>query len=128
MKTYPLEIYRAPIDAILSGKKTVEIRTNNSYEAIRYDQLKPGDRIVFQVISGPPFIGLDVIEPNALTVKVTKVKHYPDARSLLLNEGMKVLSNLCENLEEGVTLLNSFHEYAEMIPIHGLFAIDIEPV
>ncbi|MCL9780924.1 hypothetical protein M9194_05695 [Vibrio sp. S4M6] len=128
MKRYPLEIYQAPLDSILSGKKKVEIRTNNSYEAIRYDQLCPGDRIDFQVIAGPPFVGLDVIVPNALSVEVIDVRHYPDANSLLVAEGMQVLSNLCESLQEGVELLQSFHEYTEMIPIHGIFAIEIRPV
>ncbi|GEM75383.1 hypothetical protein [Vibrio sagamiensis] len=128
MKCYPLEIYQAPLNSILSGLKKVEIRTNNSYEAIAYDKLKKGDRISFQVISGPPFIGLDVIKPDALMVEVTEVRHYPDPKALLEGEGMEVLSNLCETLEEGVELLYSFHEYKEMIPKHGIFAIAIKPV
>ncbi|MFC5079970.1 hypothetical protein VTH8203_04429 [Vibrio thalassae] len=57
MTEYPLEIYQAPLDAIRSGTKKVEIRTNNSYEVIQYDKLMPGDRIAFQVISGPPVCG-----------------------------------------------------------------------
>ncbi|MCJ2375505.1 hypothetical protein LNL84_01495 [Vibrio sp. ZSDZ34] len=124
---YKLEIYRKPLESILSGKKKVEIRTNNSYEAIRYDQLKVGDFISFQVISGPPFIGLDVIEADALTVEVVDVRHYTDALSLLNTEGMEVLSNLCETKEQGIELLHSFHEYKEMIPKHGIFAIEIRP-
>ncbi len=124
---YKLEIYRKPLESILSGKKKVEIRTNNSYEAIRYDQLNVGDTISFQVISGPPFIGLDVIEPDALTVEVLEVRHYPDALALLDAEGMQVLSNLCDTKAQGVELLNSFHEYQEMIPVHGIFAIEIRP-
>lgn len=129
MTLYPLEIYQAPLDAIRSGKKKIEIRTNNSYESIRYDQLKSGDRIAFQVISGPPFVGLDdVITPNALTVEVVAIRHYPDPKSLLITEGMAVLSTLCEKLDEGIELLYSFHEYKEMIPIHGIFAIEIRPI
>jgi ASC-1-like (ASCH) protein len=124
---YKLEIYRKPLESILSGKKKVEIRTNNSYESIRYDQLNVGDTISFQVISGPPFIGLDVIDADALTVEVLDVRHYPDALSLLNTEGMEVLSNLCETIAQGVELLNSFHEYKQMIPIHGIFAIEIRP-
>ncbi|MGF1740374.1 hypothetical protein L4C34_04695 [Vibrio profundum] len=128
MKTYPLEIYRKPLESILSGLKKVEIRTNNSYEAIEYDKLNVGDRIQFQIIAGPPFVGLDVIEPNALTVEIKAVRCYPDARALLETEGMEVLSNLCDTVEEGIELLNSFHEYKEMIPVHGIFAIEIAPL
>ena len=128
MTTFPLEIYQTPLDAIRSGKKKVEIRTNNGYEAIRYDQLRVGDRIAFQVISGPPFIGLEVITPNALIAEVIAVRHYVDPTALLIAEGMAVLSQHCETLEEGVERLYSFHQYKEMIPIHGIFAIEIRPV
>jgi len=126
MNVHPLEIYRKPLEAIRAGTKKVEIRTNNSYEVIRYDQLKAGDQISFQVISGPPFIGLDVIDPNALTVEVVEVRQYPDPKALLLGEGMEVLSTLCETIDEGIELLYSFHEYQEMIPVHGIFAIEIK--
>ena len=56
MSIYSLEIYRKPIEAIISGTKKVEIRTNNSYENIDYTKLKPGDIIKFQIINGPPFV------------------------------------------------------------------------
>ncbi|AYV24458.1 hypothetical protein [Vibrio mediterranei] len=128
MTEYPLEIYQAPLDAIRSGVKKVEIRTNNSYEAIEYDKLMPGDKISFQVISGPPFVGLDVIKPNALIVEVVEVRQYPDPRALLTSEGMQVLSKLCNTIEEGIEMLYSFHEYKEMIPQHGIFAIEIRIV
>ena len=39
MSIYSLEIYRKPIEAIISGTKKVEIRTNNSYENIDYTKL-----------------------------------------------------------------------------------------
>jgi len=41
MSIYPLEIYRKPLEAIISGRKKVEIRTNNSYENIDYPKLEP---------------------------------------------------------------------------------------
>ncbi|CAH0536686.1 hypothetical protein [Vibrio marisflavi] len=128
MATYKLEIYKRPLEAIISGVKKVEIRTNNSYEKIRYEQLNKGDLIQFQIISGPPFIGLDIIEPDALTVEVVDVRRYNDAGELLDNEGMQVLSTLSNTKEEGIELLNSFHEYKKMIPIHGIFAIEIAPL
>jgi len=63
---YRLEIYRKPLEAILSGKKKVEIRTNNSYEQIDYSSLAPKDIIKFQIISGPPFVNLHIVEENVL--------------------------------------------------------------
>ncbi|MFA0054912.1 MULTISPECIES: hypothetical protein [Vibrio] len=128
MNRYNLEIYQRPLDSIKNGAKRVEIRTNNSYEAIQYDQLNKGDHISFQVISGPPFVGLDVIQPNALTVEVLDVRNYPDPQALLMAEGMDVLSRLSNSIEEGVELLYSFHEYKEMIPVHGIFAIEIRVI
>ncbi|MDK9756883.1 hypothetical protein KIV40_16075 [Vibrio sp. D173a] len=125
MRTFSLEIYQAPLNAIITGKKKVEIRTNNSYESVAYDKLKAGDQIAFQVISGPPFVGLKIIKPDALTVEVLDVRHYKNPRELLVSEGLEVLSTLCSTLDEGVELLFSFHEYREMIPIHGIFAIEI---
>tara|TARA_Y100000389_G_scaffold75812_1_gene72445 strand:+ start:2963 stop:3355 length:393 start_codon:yes stop_codon:yes gene_type:complete len=126
--TYQLEIYKKPLKAIKSGLKRVEIRTNNSYEKINYDELVPGDLISFQIIAGPPFNGLEVVEANALMVEVISVLKYKDPRELLEQEGLEVLSTLVTNIDEGIKLLYSFHEYEEMIPLHGIYAIHIRPV
>ena len=123
---YNLEIYKDPLLAIKNGYKNVEIRTNNSYESIDYTKLKINDLISFQIISGPPFVGLDVLIPDALTVRVKSVINYRNPKELLINEGIHVLSTLVDSIDEGVELLYSFHEYKEMIPIHGIFAIEIE--
>ena len=125
---YQLEIYKKPLEAIKRGSKRIEIRTNNSYENIQYELLEPGDIISFQIINGPPFVNLDVIVPDALRVKVKNVIKYKDPNELLIKEGLEVLSTLVNSLEEGIQLLYSFHEYKEMIPIHGLFAIEIEVI
>ena len=126
--SYKLEIYKKPLDAIKNGTKHIEIRTNNSYEAIDYSLLKVNDVISFQIINGPPFINLDVITPDALKVKVKRVTNYRNPEELLLNEGLQVLSTLVNSLDEGIKMLYSFHEYEDMIPIHGIFAIEIEIV
>ena len=126
--SYKLEIYKKPLDAIKNGTKHIEIRTNNSYEAIDYSLLKVDDVISFQIINGPPFINLDVITPDALKVKVKRVTKYRNPEELLLNEGLQVLSTLVNSLDEGIKMLYSFHEYEDMIPIHGIFAIEIEVV
>ena len=126
--SYKLEIYKKPLDAIKNGTKHIEIRTNNSYEAIDYSLLRVDDVISFQIINGPPFINLDVITPDALKVKVKRVTNYQNPEELLLNEGLQVLSTLVNSLDEGIKMLYSFHEYEDMIPIHGIFAIEIEIV
>ena len=123
MSTYPLEIYRKPLEAIISGRKKVEIRTNNSYENIDYTKLEPYDIIKFQIINGPPFVGLEIVEKDALSDEVLKVIKYKNPEDLLKNEGLEVLSGIVSSLEEGVEMLYSFEEYKEMIPIHGIFAI-----
>ena len=125
---YKLEIYKKPLDAIKNGTKHIEIRTNNSYEAIDYSLLKVDDVISFQIINGPPFVNLNVITPDALKVKVKRVTNYRNPEELLLNEGLQVLSTLVNSLDEGIKMLYSFHEYEDMIPIHGIFAIEIEIV
>ena len=126
--SYKLEIYKKPLDAIKNGSKNIEIRTNNSYEAIDYSLLKVDDIISFQIINGPPFVNLDVVTPDALKVKVKRVTNYRNPEELLLNEGLQVLSTLVNSLDEGIKMLYSFHEYEDMIPIHGIFAIEIEIV
>lgn len=125
---YSLEIYAQPLQAIKDGLKKVEIRTNNSYEKIQYNNLSPGDKISFQIISGPPFVGLDVIKSDALTVEILSVIKYRDPRELLEEEGLEVLSTLVTDIDQGIELLYSFHEYKEMIPVHGIFAIHIKPL
>ena len=126
--SYKLEIYKKPLEAIKNGSKNIEIRTNNSYEAIDYSLLKVNDIISFQIINGPPFVNLDVVTPDALKVKVKRVTNYRNPEELLLNEGLQVLSTLVNSLDEGIKMLYSFHEYEDMIPIHGIFAIEIEIV
>ncbi len=123
MSIYSLEIYRKPLEAIISGKKKVEIRTNNTYENIDYKKLQTGDIIKFQIIKGPPFVGLEIIEKDALSIEVITVINYKNPEDLLKNEGLEVLSGIVSSLEEGVEMLYSFEEYKEMIPIHGIFAI-----
>ena len=123
MSIYPLEIYRKPLEAIISGRKKVEIRTNNSYENIDYTKLEPYDIIKFQIINGPPFVSLEIVEKDILSVEVLKVIKYKNPEDLLKNEGLEVLSGIVSSLEEGVEMLYSFEEYKEMIPIHGIFAI-----
>ena len=123
MSIYPLEIYRKPLEAIISGRKKVEIRTNNSYENIDYTKLEPYDIIKFQIINGPPFVGLEIVEKDAFSVEVLKVIKYKNPEDLLKNEGLEVLSGIVSSLGEGVEMLYSFEEYKEMIPIHGIFAI-----
>ncbi len=125
---YKLEIYKKPLDAIKNGTKHIEIRTNNSYEAIDYSLLKVDDIISFQIINGPPFVNLDVITPDVLKVKVKRVTNYRNPKELLLNEGLQVLSTLVNSLDEGIRMLYSFHEYEDMIPIHGIFAIEIDKI
>ena len=125
---YKLEIYKEPLKAIKNGIKRIEIRTNNSYENIDYNYLQPGDLISFQIINGPPFVNLDVVVPDALKVRVLNVIKYKDPKDLLIKEGLDVLSTLVNSLEEGVEMLYSFHEYKEMIPIHGIYAIEIETI
>ena len=125
---YKLEIYKKPLDAIKNGSKHIEIRTNNTYEAIDYSLLKVDDIISFQIIDGPPFVNLDVVTPDALKVKVKRVTNYRNPEELLLNEGLQVLSTLVNSLDEGIKMLYSFHEYEEMIPIHGIFAIEIDKI
>tara|TARA_B100001121_G_scaffold49808_1_gene43271 strand:+ start:1258 stop:1647 length:390 start_codon:yes stop_codon:yes gene_type:complete len=125
---YKLEIYKKPLKAIKNGTKRIEIRTNNSYENIDYKYLEPGDLISFQIINGPPFVNLDVVVPDALKVRVLNVIKYKDPKDLLVKEGLDVLSTLVNSLEEGVEMLYSFHEYKEMIPIHGIYAIEIETI
>ena len=125
---YKLEIYKKPLKAIKNGTKRIEIRTNNSYENIDYNYLQPGDLISFQIINGPPFVNLDVVVPDALKVRVLNVIKYKDPKDLLVKEGLDVLSTLVNSLEEGIEMLYSFHEYKEMIPIHGIYAIEIETI
>ena len=125
---YKLEIYKKPLKAIKNGTKRIEIRTNNSYENIDYKYLQPGDLISFQIINGPPFVNLDVVVPDALKVRVLNVVKYKNPKDLLIKEGLDVLSTMVNSLEEGIEMLYSFHEYKEMIPIHGIYAIEIQTI
>ena len=71
------------------------------------------------------------IKPDADKVKEIideRAKNYKDPEELLIKEGLEVLSTLVNSLEEGIEMLYSFHEYKDMIPLHGIFAIEIKTI
>ena len=71
-----------------------------------------------------------LIAPNMIfwINEVVSVIKYRDPKELLKQEGLEVLSSLVANIDDGIELLYNFHEYKEMIPVHGIFAIHIQPV
>lgn len=122
---YRTEIYQLPFDAIVSGTKKYELRTNTSYEKIDYSTLQTGDQIEFSVISGPPFVDFTIISNQKLLITIGEVKHFSTARELFEKEGFKWCSFQPNSIEDAVDWIHQILEYETQIPKYGIWAFEV---
>lgn len=100
---------------MLNGTKKVEGRAGSKDG--KYMKMKPNDLLTF--------IHEDTGEE--LKTKILFVHHYPDTKSMLINEGIEnVLSNEPKTIERGVESYNSISDYKERIPKFGIYAIGVK--
>lgn len=63
-----------------------------------------------------------------ILVKIIRIAHYPDVKTLLETEGTERTLSSGGNVEHGVNSINSLTEYEEMINKNGVLAFEIKLV
>ena len=117
--TYFKNLKERPFNAILNGKKTVEIRANkNVFSENSVNLFEKGDLIIFKKVGSEDRIRC-VIERKTL---------YRSVRELLDSEGTKNSLSSTNNIEEGIKSVESISNYKELIAKNGVFAIKLKDV
>jgi ASC-1-like (ASCH) protein len=113
---YLLHLPERPFRSIKKGTKKVEGRVFRN--TTPYHEMKSGDTITF--------VNEDTEEK--MDVDVLFVHHYPDARKMLVAEGVENVSSYGGTIEESIKRYNSFTNYKENIPKYGIYAIGVKPI
>lgn len=113
---YNLNLNDRPFLAIKAGTKKIEGRVKTSRDTFLYSDLRAGDTITFT--------GKTTSEK--MLVDVLGVRQYPDTRKMLDSEGVENVLSSGTDIEGGIEGYNSFSEYKENIPKHGIWAIEVK--
>lgn len=115
-KSYNLNLRNRPFEAILKGKKKIEIRANNSEGDVNYNNIKRGDIIFFR----------NEDTKQLIKCEVKRKSYYKSIHSLLLNEGTTHTLSSTNCINAGIKSIESIGNYKELINKYGVFAIEIE--
>lgn len=112
-----LELNDMPFDAIKSGKKNRETRTKVSHNMTPYEEMKPGDRIIFTRKTTQEKMSVDILG----------VRHYPDVASMFDAEGQDNCMSYDAPRNEAITSYDQLKGYTEGIKQYGIWAIEVKP-
>ncbi len=113
---YDLDLKGILFNAIKSGKKTVETRTKVPHTMVDYEKMEKGDTITFT----------NLVNNEVLKVEVLAIRHYPDAREMLLAEGLDKTLSYPMELDDAVESYNELNGYTDGIKKYGIWAIEIK--
>lgn len=113
---YNLNLNDRPFKAIKNGTKKIEGRTKKENNDKRYDQMEPGDTIIFT----------NNVTNEQITCEVVFVRHYKDVRVMLETEGAKNVLSSGLDIEGGIKSYNSLEGYEDRIKRFGIYAIGIK--
>ena len=103
-KIYYKNLNERPFNAILNGTKTVEIRANKKvYVGSSINVIEPGDTIVFTKVGSNQKLRC-VVERKTL---------YSSVRELLESEGTEYTLSSTNDIEQGITSVESISNYKE---------------
>ncbi len=118
-KTFFKKLNERPFNAILAGKKTVEIRANeNIFSENSINLLEEGDVIIFEKVQSN----------DGLSCIVERKTLYQTVRELLETEGTEHSLSSTKDIDEGISSVESISDYKELISKNGVFAIKIRDV
>lgn len=113
VRNHTMKLYAAPFEKILAGKKSVEIRCNDT----KRQKLRVGDTITFEKQTN---------EGGTLTVRVTSLDTYPTFEELIEAKGLTVLGCEPEDTPESC-LKKLLRIYGKrQVQTYGAVAIGIE--
>ena len=112
-RNHKMKLYAVPFEKILAGKKSVEVRCNDT----KRQKLRVGDTITFEKQTN---------EGGTLTVRVTSLDTYPTFEELIEAKGLTVLG--CEPEDTAESFLKKlFRIYGKrQVQTYGTVAIGIE--
>ena len=113
VRNHTMKLYAAPFEKILAGKKSVEIRCNDT----KRQKLHVGDTITFEKQTN---------EGGTLTVRVTSLDTYPTFEELIEAKGLTVLG--CEPEDSPESCLKKLLRIygKRQVQTYGAVAIGIE--
>jgi ASC-1-like (ASCH) protein len=109
-----LSLNERAFDAFISGTKTVEIRAHSK----KIEDIQEEDIISFTSLQ----------EKRVLQATVQRKQHYKTIRELLVQEGTKRTLSSTNNIEKGITSIESIPGYKERIAKNGVFAIEMKDI
>ncbi len=116
---YKTDINERAFNAILTGTKTIEIRTNTPGDPINYSNIKPGDIMEFDTWPKP--------SQRKLCAIVKAIRHYSDTRRLFEIEGLDyTTSSKPNNIEIAIASIHRLTNYEQAVPKHGIYAIELK--
>jgi len=113
---YNLKLRDRPFQAIVKGKKTIEIRANKQEGKLNYKALSNGDILLFE----------NEITSQKISCIVKRKSHYRSVHELLKHEGTTRTLSSTNSIRKGIKSIEAIANYKEIIEIHGVFAIEVE--
>lgn len=113
-----LELNDMPFDAIKRGKKSRETRTKVPHNMTEYEEMKPGDRIIFTRKS----------DKEKMVCEILAVRHYPDVASMFDAEGQENCMSYDAPKEEAIASYDQLRGYTDGIKEYGIWAIEVKPI
>src|SRR3989344_243317 len=113
-----LELNDMPFDAIKRGKKNRETRTKVPHNQTAYEEMKPGDKVIFTRKT----------DKEKMIVEILGVRHYPNVASMFNAEGQDYCMSYDAPRDEAIASYNQLRGYTEGIKEHGIWAIEVKPL
>lgn len=115
---YKLDLNDRPFRAIVAGTKKVEGRTTTDNDRTRYEDMVPGDTILFT----------NNMTGETVLCEILFVRKYLGVREMLEAEGTGNVLSSGSDVEGGIRSYNSLEGYEERIKKFGIYAIGIKPI
>ncbi len=119
MKIINKSLNERALDAIISGRKKIEIRANkHEFSDNSFNNAVPGDIVIFEGVESK----------RKVKCIIRRICLYPDVRTLLEKEGTEKTLSSTDDIETGIRSIRKITGYAELIDKYGVFAIELEYV
>jgi len=118
MKKHDKNLNNRAFLALLAGTKKIEIRPHKGGARGCFSHINVGDTLIFT----------NTKTNEKLSCVVQQKKHYSSIRSLLEKEGTQYTLSSTNDLEQGITSIESIKGYKEYIAQFGVFSIHVSKV
>jgi len=115
---YSFDLLDLPFQALKSGKKRIETRTKVPQNMTPYENMKPGDTIVFE----------HEITKEKLIMEIVGIRHYKNVAELLDSEGQENVMSYDTSREEAIKSWDKLTGYIEGMRKYGIWAIEVKPL